>query len=174
LRDAFIRIFNEFGQAKTQPFAGNMFASFIRNDIPSLMRGYFDTVPVNWEASAGQGRWADAPWIAAINPLITDTPQDGYYPVYLFTNSLDAVYLSLNQGMTRLVDELGVEQARETLQHRAKIIRTRLTGEYEKRFSSEPIDLQPTGPTSRLALYQPGHVFGIRYDRDTLPNNNSY
>ena len=106
-----------------------------------------------------------------MDPLVTDTPQEGYYPVYLFTRSLDAVYLSLNQGMTGLRQEFGHTEAIEILKHRAGILRTRLTAEYKKRFTEDPINLQAGNLNSRLAFYEPGHAFGIRYDKNKIPTD---
>ena len=43
--------------------------------------------------------------------------------------------------------------------------------EYGKYFSSEPIDLEHRGAYTRLAFYEPGHVFGIKYTKDDIPSN---
>lgn len=123
------------------------------------------------EASPGKGQWADAPWIAIFDPLVTDTAQRGYYPVYLFTRTLDAVYFSLNQGMTELKNELGTKNAQELLHSRAKFMRMRISMEERQRFSINNIDLQPPNAQSRLAFYEPGHAFGTRYDYANLPSN---
>ena len=123
------------------------------------------------EASPGKGRWSDAPWIAIFDPLVTDTAQRGYYPVYLFTRTLDTVYLSINQGMTELRDELGTKGAQVLLRSRAKIMRTRITTEELQHFSVSNIDLQPPNAQHRLAFYEPGHSFGIKYNYSNLPSN---
>lgn len=41
------------------------------------------------------------PWIAFLDPDVTTTATDGLYLVYLFSSSLDRVYLSMNQGATQ-------------------------------------------------------------------------
>jgi 5-methylcytosine-specific restriction enzyme MrcB-like protein len=71
----------------------------------------------------------------AFDPLITETVQEGYYPVYLFTRSVDAVYLSMNQGVTKLKDEVKLKTAREVLKSRAAMMRARVAKEYVARFS---------------------------------------
>jgi 5-methylcytosine-specific restriction protein A len=94
IREAFSRLMDEFPVACREQFAGHPLAEFIRHDIPLILE---DTLPqyddLILHASPGQGRWADAPWIAAFDPLVTTSAMRGYYPVYLFTNSMDAVYL---------------------------------------------------------------------------------
>ena len=170
LPQAFARIMTEYPVAKTREIAGHPLATFVRQDIPEILqRNLPQHSDLLWIASVGQGRWSDAPWIGVFDPLVTETPQEGYYPVYLFTRTLDAVYLSLNQGMTRLREEFGSSQAKEILRNRAKILRSRLAPEHQGRFDPTHIDLQALGPSTRLAFYEPGHVFGERYDQSSLP-----
>jgi hypothetical protein len=40
------------------------------------------------------------PWLAVLDREVTTTAQEGLYVVYLFSDSLDRVYLSMNQGVT--------------------------------------------------------------------------
>src|SRR5436190_19317617 len=106
LHEAFLRIMKEYSKASTEEFSGHSLANYIRHDFPSILKESFpNDSDLLWVASPGQGRWVDAPWLAVFDPLVTDTAQDGYYPVYLFTKSLNTVYLSLNQGMTNLRNE---------------------------------------------------------------------
>lgn len=172
LRECIERILQEYPDARKQEFTGHRFASWLRHDVPRLFAAVAPQYPsLAWNGSAGQGQWADSPWIAAFDPLVTETAQEGYYPVYLFTKSLDAVYLSLNQGMARLRDELGT-RAKEVLGHRASILRARLGPAIGDQFDVRPIDLQAEGPQTRLAFYESGHVFGVRYARVSLPSEN--
>jgi len=172
LRQSFHRIMHEYPQAIQEELTDHPLATHIRHKLPEICRSYFpETDNLIWHASSGQGRWADAPWLAAFNPLITDTARRGYYPVYLFSNSLDRVYLSMNQGMTALKDEFGSGTARDTLEHRANIIQNRLSNEFPQLFDTRPIDLQASGQSTRLAFYEPGHAFGKVYLRDSMPSN---
>ena len=172
IQEVILKITNEYKKALTENFVDHPLAKYIRSDVPDIFREMFpDQGDIEWDASPGQGRWADAPWIAAFDPLVTESAQEGYYPVYLFTRSLNGVYLSMNQGMQAIREEFGGPGGIEVLQHRARIIRSRLSPEYQERFNMDPIDLQPKGPSTRLAFYEPGHAFGIRYDRESIPNN---
>ena len=111
IRESLERLFNEFPTYDVKevfPFADNPLANYIRKELPAIFSQEFSEFQaIEWEASPGKGQWADAPWIAAFNPVITDSAQDGYYPVLLFNSSMDTVYLSLNQGMTKPRAEFG-------------------------------------------------------------------
>lgn len=172
LQETFLEIMESYPVESEKDFAGNTLADSIRHEFPELIESYFPNYQdFIWDASPGKGRWADAPWLAIFNPLVTDTAQSGYYPVYLFTKSLKAVYLSLNQGMAELRAEFSDSQTKEILGTRAEILRSRLSPEYEKVFSSDPIDLEHSGPHTRLSFYEPGHVFGIEYKKDDFPSD---
>lgn len=170
-REAIQRIIAEYPGGREENLANHPLAEWIRRDVPQI---FAEATPefsdMTWVASPGQGRWADAPWIAAFDSLVTETAQEGYYPDLLFTRSLDGVFLSLNQGMAHLRQELGVE-AKATLAHCAAIIRNRVSPDFQSRFNLNPIDLQPSGSTSRLAFYEPGHAFGTHYRADAIPRN---
>ena len=56
--------------------------------------------------SCGAGRWTNYPWIAIYNDEITTTIQRGVYVVYLFSQDMNRVYLTLNQGCTNLKKNL--------------------------------------------------------------------
>jgi 5-methylcytosine-specific restriction protein A len=169
IKEIFQNVFENYAEAAKENVEGHPFAEWLRKDIPlqfeALTPAEFN---YRWVASHGKGRWADAPWVAVFDPLVTTTAQDGYYPVYLFTRNLDAVYISMNQGMAALREEFGVK-AREILEHRASILRTRLSPHYLEKFPLEVIDLQASGTNTRLAFYEHGHAFGKQYQRDNLP-----
>jgi len=169
LRESFLKIMTEYPAASKEQFAGHKLAAYIRNTFPKELAKLFPAFEdFIWVGPAGQGQWADAPWLAIFDPLVTDTAQDGYYPVYLFTKSLDSVFLSLNQGMTKLRNEYTGVQAREILANRAEILRMRLP-EYAEKFNDKKLELQHTGESTRLAFYEPGHAFGVCYFKNNFP-----
>lgn len=170
IKEAFDRIFKEYPKARTQRFINHPLANFIRTEVPRL---FAEALPgdsdLKWEASPGKGNWADAPWIAAFDPLITESAQRGFYPVYLFSRSMNSVFLSFNQGVTDLKAEFGNPQAKEILRHRATILRTRLSPDYRDKFTSKPIELKGRGSSSLLTMYEPGHTFGLKYRKGQVP-----
>ncbi|HEV8114048.1 MAG TPA: DUF3578 domain-containing protein [Planctomycetota bacterium] len=170
IRPALERILREFPDARHEPFAGHPLARYIAADVPRVLgRAVTAWQGITPSASPGKGNWGTAPWIAFFDPIITETAQEGFYPVYLFSEEGDAVFLSLNQGVTSLRRELGTDAARALLRSRATILLARLVGVYERHFTAQPIRLIPRNNGSLLGLYQVGHVLGKRYLADRLP-----
>jgi hypothetical protein len=65
--------------------------------------------------SVGQGNWAAVPWIALLNTKVTRSTQEGIYVVFLVATGLDRVFLTFNQGTTKLVQELGQREAQKRM-----------------------------------------------------------
>ena len=65
--------------------------------------------------SVGQGNWAAVPWIALLNTKVTRSTQEGMYVVFLIATELDRIFLTLNQGTTNLVHDLGQREAQKRM-----------------------------------------------------------
>jgi MrcB-like, N-terminal domain len=65
--------------------------------------------------SVGQGNWASVPWIALLNTSVTRSTQEGIYIVFLISHDLGRIFLTLNQGTTNLVRELGQREAQKRM-----------------------------------------------------------
>ncbi|MZK69289.1 MrcB family domain-containing protein [Clostridium beijerinckii] len=72
---------------------------------------HLSTVNLEVKASCGAGGWTRYPWIAVFNPDVTTTIQEGIYIVYLFSEDMKRLYLTLNQGCTNLNKRLGRREA---------------------------------------------------------------
>lgn len=81
---------------------------------------------LNARGSCGAGVWTNYPWIAAYNENITTSVQKGVYIVYLFSQDMSRVYLTLNQGCTNLKKELGTRAAKESMISTREVIRNSL------------------------------------------------
>lgn len=170
LHAALVRILSELPQALNEPFARHPLASFIRNEAASELTGALggEGSALRVAGSPGAGNWAEVPWLAVFDPLVTETATRGYYVVYLFHTSEPAVYLSLNQGTTIVRQEFG-SAARQVLADRADFIRKRLTD----LTSLLPITSIELGSTARLpGDYAAGHALGLRYELASLPSDN--
>lgn len=97
---------------RSEQFSGNEFANKFRNEfarnIQEAVGGSYSV-----KASVGAGNWADIFWLSILDPLITETTQDGIYPVFLFCADGSGVFLSLNQGTTLPLQKLGRKIAGE-------------------------------------------------------------
>jgi hypothetical protein len=65
--------------------------------------------------SVGQGNWATVPWIALLNTNVTTSTQEGIYIVFLIATDLNQIFLTLNQGTTNLVNDLGQREAQKRM-----------------------------------------------------------
>jgi 5-methylcytosine-specific restriction enzyme MrcB-like protein len=96
IREAIATILAGYGSAKSQAFAGHTMARVARQDFPDAVRAVIPEERYLLEGSAGKGQWAEVPWTAVFDRLITNTARQGFYIVYLFRSDLSGVYLSLN------------------------------------------------------------------------------
>src|SRR4051794_13326411 len=89
-----------YAAASRKPLKGHPLARFIRADGEQQLRNTLGSngVDLRFQGSPGQGNWADVPWLAVFDPVVTTSATRGYYVVYLFAADMTAVALSLNQG----------------------------------------------------------------------------
>ncbi len=172
MREAFQRIAAEYRSAEREPLSGHPLARYIRDDAAAQVR---EALPATYQpflvhGSPGVGNWAQIPWIAVFDPAVTESATRGYYVVYLFSADLQRVYLSLNQGTTRVHQEFGAAYVDE-LRRRSALMRGRLP-EHQGQFSDAAIDL---GSDSHLPRgYEAGHAFGRAYDTGDLPFDDEF
>lgn len=144
--ECFNRILEQYLPARnTQQFAQNP----IREQFTSVCHNLEDLAAVRLnpqlsvEWSAGKGNWAKVPWIAFLNHRETSTTQFGVYGVFLFCQDMTGVYLTLAQGVTRLIKDMGRTKAQETLRDRATSIAVACTPLLSRGFKTDAnIDLK--------------------------------
>jgi 5-methylcytosine-specific restriction protein A len=141
-------------------------ADMLRVDIPKEIAAAVENeARYEVDGSPGKGNWADVPWVAVLDRLVTETAQQGYYLVYLANEDCSGVYLSLNQGVTTVRQQYGVT-TKKALATRANDFLARL-GPLTKGLTCGPIDL---GVKKGLgADYQQGSICSIFYSRASLP-----
>jgi 5-methylcytosine-specific restriction enzyme A len=100
IREAIATTLVGYGSAKLQTLAGHALVRVARPDFPDAVRAAIPEERYLIEGSAGQGQWAEVPWVAFFDWLITNTARQGFYIVHLFRSDLSGVYLYLNQGVT--------------------------------------------------------------------------
>ncbi|MDA4081881.1 MULTISPECIES: MrcB family domain-containing protein [Bacillus] len=107
LREKFLTVLNEYLQARTERFAGHKMGSFVRNEMTTEITRlpFIDHSQYVVTGSVGQGNWAAVPWLAIMNKDITTSTQRGYYIVYLFSEDMEQLYLTLAQGVTETTKE---------------------------------------------------------------------
>lgn len=100
LRNGFLKIMNEYLAAKEESFAGHKLGSFVRNDITKTISSLINDNEYTVTGSVGKGNWTFVPWVAVMNKKITNSTQRGYYIVYLFSEDMKRLYLTIAQGVT--------------------------------------------------------------------------
>ncbi|MGJ8532450.1 MAG: MrcB family domain-containing protein [Alphaproteobacteria bacterium] len=166
LSETLIRILKEYSSEKATDFSGNELATFIRHSATEqIAHAVGEKYLV--KGSAGQSDWAETPWIAIMDPLVTASTQRGFYVVYLFNLENDNVYLSLNQGVTAVKEEFGSGSVQKDILKARSVImreRLRLTEQMPKN------DIVLSEATDLSKSYQWGHVSGYQYNLNQLPD----
>lgn len=118
------------------------------------------------------------PWIAILDPDVTQTAQKGTYAVYLYEFDLSRVYLSANQGSTQHLDNAkasGLQNraaelaALEALQGETKLL-TAGVGDILRERLLQNIDLGAP-PRFLPQGYEAGNIGSIEYDLTQLPSD---
>lgn len=149
-------------------FEGSAQARLVKYGVPDAIgQAIPDLGGVVVEGSAGKGGWTDTPWVALLDQAVTTTVQEGYYIVYLLSLGCERLYLTIAQGCTELKDRSGILAARDELQRRASLMRSRVLSRADR---LQPIHMTLGANSWRGKLYQPGIVLGVEYQTDSLPS----
>lgn len=107
LREKFLTVMDEYLKARTERFAGHKMGSVVRHEMTTEITRlpFIDHNQYVVTGSVGQGNWAAVPWLAIMNKDITTSTQRGYYIVYLFSEDMERLYLTLAQGVTETTKE---------------------------------------------------------------------
>lgn len=79
----------------------NTFTSNFKTEIPKVLESFFQKDTYKIKGSIGQGRVTQCPWIAIMHTNETQTTQEGVYIVFLFSEDLKRIYITLAQGVTK-------------------------------------------------------------------------
>ncbi|PAV05459.1 MrcB family domain-containing protein [Methanobacterium bryantii] len=152
--------------------------NLINEDLPYALESIVENFDLNnkygFKGSSGMGNRTCCPWGVILDLRVTDTPRNGYYPVYLFNEEGNGVFLSLNQGVTQVEQEnKSLKKIKQVLNDRSNNFRTFLelhTPEISQKFKEKDINLSKR---SRLcSLYEEGNVYAKYYDIENLPSEN--
>ncbi|MEL3971117.1 DUF3578 domain-containing protein [Rossellomorea oryzaecorticis] len=159
IREKLLYIMNNYVSAKTQPFGGNQLGPYVRNEVPKEFQKLSclnDQYVVT--GSVGQGNWASVPWIAIMNKEITTSTQRGYYIVYLFSEDMSRLYLTLAQGVTETTKEEMLKRKQEIRDH------------VEMRASVKKDNDLYLGESSKAKGYALSTAAYIEYKKDAMPS----
>ncbi|MGV3487156.1 MAG: MrcB family domain-containing protein, partial [Tuberibacillus sp.] len=154
-------VMDEYLKAKTEPFSNHPLGRIVRYDLKNALESLSFYNPDRYivKGSVGQGNWAQIPWIAIMNKLVTTSTQRGYYVVYLFSEDMKSLYLTLAQGVT--------ESTREEMEDIKNDIRSKLRVNPRIKKDNE-ISL---GNSSKALEYELSTALYIEYKHNNFPSN---
>ncbi len=123
---------------------------------------------VKW--SVGKGGWNKVPWVAILNRNVTTSTQRGLYCVFLISEDLQRLYLTLNQGMTSAVLDQGRSLAMEELTKRAVTFRA-LVPELKDAGFTLGADINLGADGWRGKNYAPTTIGFVEFTADNFPSD---
>lgn len=162
IREKLIRIANQYLAAKREAFGGHQLGPFVRSEVTAAIHNlpFIDPSEYVVTGSVGQGNWASVPWIAIMNRKITVSTQRGYYIVYLFSEDMESIYLTLAQGIT------------ETSKDEMLRIKAEMRGSIPANSKVKIDDHINLGESKKAKGYALSTAAYIRYDVDQMPGEN--
>lgn len=162
LRDMFIDVMTNYANeriASKYNKEARMF-KLIKYELRDKLKSRLFDENLAVKGSCGAGGWTNYPWVAIYNTNITTSIQEGVYIVYLFSEDMQRLYLTLNQGCTNLKSSLGAIKAREEMKKVRENIRNQISS---GRFSID--NNLNIGNTD----YEVGSIFYKKYELDNMP-----
>lgn len=170
IRQLMQQILNVYPHAKTESMKSHPVTKLLTEALPGIIRPIVSKLgPYETKGSAGIGNWARVPWVVVMDTLITESAMQGYYIIYLFkADDCSGVYLSLNQGVTKVME--GNENPQKILSERADNFRSQI-GEPPFGFNYDPISLL-TGTTIGLGRhYEISNICSKFYPTSMIPKD---
>lgn len=163
-------ILRNYKTARTENFTQHSMAKLLKTDFPEYLEKLVgNSTKYKFSGSAGRGTWTHCPWVAVLDKSITETAQSGFYPVYLFKENMEGVYLSLNQGTDKL-KETKKSQTKSILRSRSRNFRNKLNSlTHIPNDFLESIDLT-TNNKSNAPFYEAGNIYALYYSLKNLPS----
>jgi MoxR-like ATPase len=163
IKDYLIKIVSEYKEARLhEEFTGHHLGDLMRHQLPEYLE---EELSSNYKidnyiikGSIGMGNWAKVPWLAIMNKDITNTTQEGVYVVYLFSQDMERVYLTFNQGVIRSTKE-------EFTNNRDKLRSEMDLGDFK---TDNEIDLAESG---KGKAYELSNICYQKYEAEQLINN---
>lgn len=144
------------------------FEELVRTINKSKLIQEYPNIKVEW--SIGRGNWARVPWIAFLDNRETNTTQSGVYGVFLFREDMSGVYITYNQGVTKILNENGAREGRRILQEKANELRNDCEILIDKGFKlDDEIDLKASRGLG--SDYQVSTIAYKLYEKDNIPDD---
>ncbi|SKA13061.1 5-methylcytosine-specific restriction enzyme A [Chitinophaga eiseniae] len=120
-----------------------------------------------FKGSVGKGRMAEVPNLCILDKSITDSPERGYYIVYLFDPRMTKLYLTLLQGWTQFEKAYGARIGRKIILKNQEGLRNQF--DTEGAFSTAELGLYAERTRTKGYIY--GTIFHKVYFIDEMPDD---
>lgn len=142
----------------------------IRNAIPALLKPLALKQGMTVEGSDGSGNKNRVPWVRIYDSRFSPSAMEGWYVVFLIAADGSAVFLSLNQGTTKLLNGSLVSIDPEILSDTVKDARSKLN-DANSNIAGLLETIQLRDPGNRGWSYEHANAYAIRYDADKIPQD---
>ena len=155
--------------------ASNVTGKLVTDEFPMLLEkwGPADAAYIYF-SSAGQGNISAAPWVVIFDARLTETAQNGYYPVYLFSTDLSRIYLTFALGVTQFDQQFGENKTSiEKMRNGAERIRHLCqTLKRPDELQQTSIDLTASNGPRRYQCYEAATILAYAaYSVEDLPSD---
>lgn len=171
--DLFEKILSKYSEAYKYKSADSVLISTLKDELPFEIRKIIvEKERYKVKGSIGAGNLPAIPWVAIFDILVTETATAGYYPVFLFRDDMSGFYLSLNQGVTKILEtEKFQKDAIGILKLMGDNFRAQISV-IPSGFTSEDIKLKLLKVTTPkyAKSYEAGNIISKFYSADNLPS----
>lgn len=151
--------------------------NYVADRIRHGMDDIYDTKNISSErfkfyGSAGQGSWAEVPWIGLFDVLTFKlSAQQGVYLVYLLSSDHKRMYLSLNQGWTAFKNKYGTQVGLRKLDETTKSIRNIITNKSLCNIKKTIYNINLGSRADNPKGYEISNILSIEYSKENMPSN---
>ena len=168
LQQMFKEIMEYFGPNRRMypSIVNNRLFQLINYDCKEAIENIIKEIPLNTslltvKGSCGKGDWNKTPWFAIYNKKITTTVKKEVFIFIVFSEDMERVYFTLNQGIDKLKDKGEVLSKSEKL----KVIRNKIRGKYKAEGFRTDNNI-----VIGNKYYEEGAIFYNEYKKYNLPD----
>lgn len=168
----FKNILDNFPHAKKAKFPDHEVAGILTKELPALFEKQLADKKYLIKGSAGKGNWAAVPWIAFLNPIVTNTTTRGYFVAYLFKEDMSGFYLTLLLGFDDMREKESVPMGMLKAKANAFKIRVQKSSLH---FQQGPASIAAMNSRSEYPkFYEAGTVLHRFYRKEKLPTAETF
>jgi hypothetical protein len=149
------------------------------NDIPSVLSAWTPQGKnYKFVGSDGQGNILRTPWFAALNKDVTESATKGYYLVYLLSDDLERLYLTIGFGASQFEERYkrsakvfaAFDSAVINMRTNSLHLAERFLGTSHHKVNTSSVNLTDSRDF-HLRAYESCSIYNIEYDLRDLPED---